>query len=34
LEETLNDVRKEEKLDDEPYSVIMSEHEVEVLEFV
>lgn len=35
LEETLNQVREEEKLDEQPYSVVMSEeHEVEVLQFV
>ena len=34
LEETLNQVREKEKLDDEPYEVVMSEHEVEVLQFV
>jgi hypothetical protein len=35
LEETLNEVRQEEQLDEEPYSVIMSdEHEVEVVQFV
>ena len=34
LEETLNEVREEEKLDDQPYSVVMSKHEVEVLQYV
>ena len=34
LEETLNEVRTEEALDSEPYSVVMSEHEEEVLQFV
>lgn len=35
LEETLNAVREEEKLDDQPYSVVMcEEHEKEVLQFV
>lgn len=34
LEETLNEVRLEEKLDDEPYEVVMSEHEEEVIQYV
>jgi hypothetical protein len=34
LEETLNQVRLEEKLDDQPYEVIMSEHEEEVIQYV
>lgn len=34
LEETLNQIRQEEKLADEPYEVIMSEHEEEVIQYV
>ncbi|CAD6564241.1 MAG: hypothetical protein CYPHOPRED_003229 [Cyphobasidiales sp. Tagirdzhanova-0007] len=34
LEETLNEVRTDENLNDAPYSVVMSEHEEEVLQFV
>ncbi|KAK9894607.1 hypothetical protein P389DRAFT_197895 [Cystobasidium minutum MCA 4210] len=34
LEETLNEIRQEEKLDDQPYEVVMSEHEQEVIQYV
>lgn len=34
LEETLNEIRQQEKLDDQPYEVIMSEHEEEVIQYV
>lgn len=34
LEDTLNEVRKEENLDDSPYEVVMSQHEEEVIQYV